>query len=134
LARHCRSSAFPRKHNPRYPAPDFLKARTLIGNVKAEGEMDEVTAGSKRIVEVLLDDSDPRPVWIQAWDGTNTIARALKTIEEDHPDKMAEVAGKIRFFFIWEQDNTYQSYIRSHWGKFAIPTIISDQFWAIAYQ
>ena len=40
----------------------------------------------------------------------------------------------MRFFFIWEQDETYQAYIRPHWGRFNIPTIISDQFWAIAYQ
>jgi hypothetical protein len=104
-----------------------------MGNVKAEGEMNEVTPGSQRIVEVLLDESDPRPIWLQAWGGTNTIARALKTIEEDHPDKMEAAAQKIRFYFIWEQDNTYQSYIRPHWGKFGIPTIISDQFLAIAY-
>lgn len=121
------------KHDRNYPTPEFLRSRTLLGNVKAEGEMEEVTAGSRRIVEVLLDDADPRPVWIQAWGGTNTIARALKTIEEEHPEKMAEVAKKIRFYFIWEQDNTYQSYIRPRWGKFGIPTIISDQFLAIAY-
>ena len=46
---------------------------------------------------------------------------------------MAEVAKKIRFYFIWEQDDTYQNYIRPHWGKFGIPTIISDQFIAIFY-
>jgi len=121
------------KHDPRYPTPAFLRARTLLGNVRAEGEMDDVTPGSQRIVEVLLDNSDPRPVWIQAWGGTNTIARALKTIEEQHPEKMAAVAAKIRFYFIWEQDGTYQSYIRPHWGKFNIPTIISDQFIALFY-
>lgn len=122
------------KHDPRFPTPEFLQSRTLLGNVKAEGEMEEVTPGSRRIVEVLLDDSDPRPIWIQAWGGTNTIARALKTIEEQHPTKMAAVAQKIRFYFIWEQDDTYQRYIRPHWGRFNIPTIISDQFWAIGYQ
>lgn len=122
------------KHDPRYPTPAFLQTRTLLGNVKAEGEMDEVTPGSQRIVEALLDDSDPRPIWIQAWGGTNTIARALKTIEEQHPEKMATVAAKIRFYFIWEQDDTYQSYIRPKWGRFNIPTIICDQFWAVAYQ
>jgi hypothetical protein len=122
------------KHDPRYPPPEFLRARTLLGNVKAEGEMQEVTPGSQRIVEVLLDDSDPRPTWMQAWGGVNTIARALQTIEETHPEKMAAVAKRIRFYLIWEQDLTYQSYIRPHWGKFNIPTIISDQFWAIAYQ
>ena len=122
------------KHDSGYPTPEFLQARTLLGNVKTEGEMEEVTAGSNRIVEVLLDESDARPIWIQAWGGTNTIARALKTIEEEHPEKMAAAAKKIRFYFIWEQDKTYQSYIRPHWGRFNIPTVICDQFWAIAYQ
>ena len=47
---------------------------------------------------------------------------------------MQMVADKLRFFFIWEQDNTYQSYIRPNWGKYNIKTIISDQFEAIAYR
>lgn len=121
------------EHDPAYPTPEYLRARTVLGNVKSEGEMVEVTAGSKLIVKVLLDESDDRPVWLQAWGGPNTIARALKTIEEEHPDRMAQVAKKIRFFFIWEQDNTYQTYIRPQWGKFNMPTIISDQFIAIFY-
>jgi hypothetical protein len=121
------------KHDRGFPTPTFLQSRTLLGNVKKEGEMDEITAGSQHIVKVLLDDSDLRPVWIQAWGGPNTIARALKTIEEEHPEKMAAVAKRIRFYFIWEQDRTFQSYIRPRWGKFNIPTIISDQFIALAY-
>jgi len=121
------------KHDSAYPTPEYLRQRTVLGNVKAEGEMDEVTAGSQLIAKVLLDQTDDRPIWLQAWGGPNTIARALKTIEQQHPERMAEVAEKIRFFFIWEQDNTYQSYIRPRWGKFGMPTIISDQFLAIAY-
>lgn len=122
------------KHDQNYPAPDFLKSVTFLGNVAAEGEMDSITPGSEHIVKVLLDSTDDRPVWLQAWGGPNTIARALKTIEEEHPDKMEYVANKIRFYFIWEQDSTYQYYIRPHWGKYNIQTIISDQFWAVAYQ
>ena len=122
------------KHDPEYPTPAFLRERTKLGNVESEGEMEEVTAGSELIVKVLLDATDERPVWLQAWGGTNTIARALKTIEEEHPERMAEVAGKLRFFFIWEQDATYQDYIRPQWGRYEIPTIISDQFEAIAYR
>jgi len=121
------------QHDRDYPTPEYLQTRTLLGNVRAEGEMKEVTPGSQRIVEVLLDDSDKRPIWIQAWGGPNTISRALKTIEEEHPERMAEVAKKIRLFFIWEQDGTYQSYIRPHWGTYNIPTIVSDQFVAFAY-
>jgi len=121
------------KHDKNYPTPEYLQSRTRLGNVEAEGEMDEVTPGSQLIVDVLLDESDDRPVWLQAWGGPNTIARALKTIEEQHPEKMEYVANKIRFFFIWEQDSTYQDYIRPNWGKYNIPTIVSDQFIAMAY-
>ncbi|MBN7810779.1 DUF1593 domain-containing protein [Algoriphagus sp. H41] len=122
------------KHDPDYPTPAFLRERTLLGNVKTEGEMTEITPGSELIVKVLLDETDDRPIWIQAWGGTNTLARALKSIEESHPEKMEYVAEKMRLYLIWEQDATYQEYIRPHWGKYNIPTIISDQFEAIAYR
>lgn len=122
------------KHDTNYPTVSYLKSHTFLGNVETEGEMDSITLGSQHIVKVLLDKSDNRPIWIQAWGGTNTIARALKTIEEDFPHEMDYVAEKIRFFFIWEQDDTYQSYIRKNWGKYNILTIISDQFEAIAYR
>ncbi len=121
------------KHDSRFPSPEYLQERMLLGNVKAEDEMDEITPGSQLIANVMLNEADDRPIWIQAWGGTNTIARALKTIEEDHPDKMASVSKKLRFFFIWEQDSTFQNYIRPHWGKYNIPTIISDQFIALFY-
>ena len=122
------------KHDKRYPTVEELRRKTFLGNVKQEGEMGFVTEGSQRIVEILLDKTDPRPIWIQAWGGTNTIARALKTIEEKYPSEMRRVAEKIRFYFIWEQDNTYQTYIRPHWAHFNIPTIICDQFEAVAYR
>jgi len=122
------------KNSKGYPTPEYLRAHSFLGNVASEGEMDSITPGSQQIVNVLLEKSDNRPVWIEAWGGTNTLARALKTIEEKHPERMAEVAKKMRFFFIWEQDSTYQFYIRPHWGKYNIPTIISDQFEAIAYR
>lgn len=121
------------KHDSSYPSPEKVGGMFLLGNVDTEGEMEKVTPGSQRIVDVLLDRTDPRPVWIQAWGGTNTIARALKTIEELHPEEMARVAAKIRFYLIWEQDDTYQKYILPHWGRFNIPTIISDQFIAYFY-
>jgi hypothetical protein len=121
------------QHDKEYPTPEYLKSVTFLGNVETEGEMDSITPGSRHIVKVLLDGTDDRPIWLQAWGGPNTIARALKTIQEEHPERMDEVAEKLRFFFIWEQDSTYQAYIRPNWGKYGIPTIISDQFTAIAY-
>ncbi len=121
------------KHDKKYPSPEYLNSITLLGNVESEGEMEKITPGSELIVKALLNESDKRPIWLQAWGGTNTIARALKTIEEQHPEKMDAVASKIRFYLIWEQDETYQTYIKPHWGKFNIMTIISDQFIAYFY-
>lgn len=122
------------KHDPSYPTYEYLRSRTVLGNAKAEGDLEAPSPGSELIVRSLLDASDPRPVWLQAWGGANTIARALKTIEEEHPERMAEVAAKCRLFLIWEQDETYQSYIRPAWVKYGILTIIADQFEAIAYR
>jgi len=115
-------------HDPDYPTPEFLKGKWKIGNINGIGEDSIRTEGAELIVKVLLDTSDSRPVWIQAWGGCNTISRALKIIQEDHPERMAEAAGKMRLFLIWEQDETYQNYIRPNWEKFNIPTIIAKIF------
>ena len=105
-----------------------------MGNASKEGEMTKDTEGAQLIADILLDETDNRPIWLQAWGGMNSIAKALKTIEEKHPDKMEAVAKKCRFYFIWEQDGTFQSYIRPKWAKpYNIPTIISDQFITFGY-
>lgn len=122
-----------RLHDPNYPSPEYLLSRWRVGNISKVGEYEERTEGAKFIAEILLDRSDKRPIWLQAWGGCNTFAAALKIIEEDYPERMEEVARKIRFYLIWEQDMSYQQYIRKHWEKFGIPTIISDQFDCIAY-
>ncbi|MEL0455895.1 nucleoside hydrolase-like domain-containing protein [Flavobacteriaceae bacterium SZ-1-7] len=119
-------------HDPNFPKPEYLLSKWKVGNIDGIGEDDIRTQGAALIAQVLLDD-DPRPVWIQAWGGCNTISRALKNIQEDHPEKMQEVAAKMRLFLIWEQDTTYQEYIRPNWEHFNIPTIISDQFDCLAY-
>lgn len=120
-------------HDPYYPSPDYLVNRWRVGNVDKVGEYQTRTEGAKLIAGILLDDTDKRPIWLQAWGGCNTFAAALKIIEDDYPDRMEEVAGKIRFYLIWEQDDSYQKYIRGSWEKYNIPTIIADQFDCMAY-
>lgn len=120
-------------HDPNYPSPEYLLSKWKVGNIDGIGEDEIRTEGAELIAQVLLDDSDSRPVWIQAWGGVNTISRGFKIIQEDHPEKMREVAAKARLFLIWEQDETYQDYIRPNWGQFNVPTIISDQFDCLAY-
>ncbi|MCP5547389.1 MAG: DUF1593 domain-containing protein [Akkermansiaceae bacterium] len=128
-------------HDANYPSPEYLQSRWKVGNITASsgaaagiGEDDIRTEGAKLIAEILLDDTDPRPIWLQAWGGCNTISRALKIIEEDHPTRMAEVAAKIRLYLIWEQDQTYKDYIFGSWEGLDVQTIIADSFDCIAYE
>lgn len=120
-------------HDKRYPSPDKLLNKWKVGNISAVGDYSERSDGARLIADVILDESDPRPVWVQAWGGCNTLAAALKIIQDDYPDKMEYAASKLRLFLIWEQDNSYQEYIRPNWERFNIPTIISDQFDCMAY-
>ncbi len=120
-------------HDPEYPSPEYLLSKWKVGNINGIGEDSIRTEGAEFIVKILLDSNDPRPVWIQAWGGCNTISRALKIIQEDYPERMEEAAAKMRLFLIWEQDETYQKYIRPNWEKYNITTIISDQFDCMAY-
>ncbi|HSC55502.1 MAG TPA: DUF1593 domain-containing protein [Phnomibacter sp.] len=120
-------------HDTNYPAPEFLLSKWKVGNINGIGEDSIRTEGAQLIVDVLLNKNDTRPVWIQAWGGCNTLSRALKIIQEDHPERMQEATNKMRLFLIWEQDKTYQQYIRPNWEQFNIPTIISDQFDCMAY-
>lgn len=121
------------QHDYRYPSPDYLLERWKVGNINGIGEDSLRTEGAEFIAKILLDEHDSRPVWVQCWGGCNTLSRALKIVQEDYPDKMDYVARKLRLYLIWEQDGTYQSYIRPNWEKYKIPTIISDQFDCMAY-
>jgi len=120
-----------KKHHPDYPSPGHLRDQVFVGNIAYEGDMAKSTPGSDRIAKVLLDE-DPSPVWIQAWGGPNTIARALRTIEEEAPEKMAAVSHKTKLFLITEQDATYRDYISKKWPD--VLAMVSHAYGAIAYR
>ena len=116
-----------------YPAPDYLMSEVFVGNIDSVGEMSKETPGSNHIVDVLLDSTKPSPVWLTVWGGTNTIASALKTIQEKYPDKMNEVSKKAIIYIILDQDNTYYDYIKPNWPD--IPVLYSQsQYRAIGYK
>lgn len=103
-------------HDGNYPFPDHLRNLIKVGNIGYPGEMDASTPGSELIREKILDD-DPRPLYIQVWGGTNTIARALYDIEQDYKDDenwlsiKEKIEKKVILTACGEQDNTYQNYI-----------------------
>jgi hypothetical protein len=122
-----------KKHDSDYLSPEYIQSQVFIGNILLEGDMREATTGSDHIAKVLLQ-PDTSPVWLQAWGGPNTIARALKTIQEDHPDRMVEVAKKTRIFLIAEQDNTYKDYIQKQWPGIMTLKSSYDSYGGISYR
>ncbi|MEZ5226310.1 MAG: DUF1593 domain-containing protein [Acidimicrobiales bacterium] len=109
-------------HDHRYPSPAHLASLVRMGNVANVGDMEHPTPGSDLIAEVLLDDN-PRPVFVQAWGGMNTIARALRSIEDTHidrpewPDIYERVTNKTVMTGFGFQDSTYEDYIEGHWPE-----------------
>jgi hypothetical protein len=109
-----------RRHDAGYPTPGELLSRVRIGNIDFEGEMSKDTAGSNLIRDLLLD-RDPRPLYLQAWGGTSTIARALRSIEErygasrDWARLKAKVSAKAVILASGFQDETYADYIAPTW-------------------
>ena len=109
-----------RVHDPNYPTPEYLRSKIREGNVEFDGDTSKDTPGSDLIKGVLLDDKGG-PVYLQAWGGQSTIARALKSIKaqyESSPDwpKIREkVSTKAIIQAFGDQDNTNASYIKPEW-------------------
>lgn len=116
------AKAYPnlRVHNSAYPTPGALKAKIRWGNVQFDGEMAHDTDGSNLIKSLLLDNEES-PVYLHAWGGQSTIARALKSIEEQYKGtpRWAEIRAKVvRKAVIHpsgDQDDTYAKYIAPNW-------------------
>lgn len=125
------------KHSKDYPKPEYLQSQIRIGNIDFEGEMAKDTDGSDFIKAKLLDD-DMTPLYLQVWGGTNTIARALKSIEDEYKNTpkwnkiYKKVCQKAIIYAILDQDATYKKYIEPNWKDIKV-YYNSNQFWCFAY-
>ncbi|KAK3626798.1 hypothetical protein LTR56_019616 [Elasticomyces elasticus] len=107
------------KHD-NFPSPQDLLRLVKVGNIDFEGEFNHDTDGSNLIRSLLLD-HDPRPLYLQAWGGTNTIARALLSIEETYNNTrfwshvQDTISRKAVIMASGFQDETYANYITKRW-------------------
>lgn len=96
-------------HESNYPSAERLL--TLVRDGQPGYGMAVVgtgrdTAGSRMIV-AALERPDPRPVWVTAWGGVNTLAQALHTIRETrNPDEAKRLVAKLRVYTISDQDDS----------------------------
>lgn len=126
-----------KSHDEEYPTAEYLRSVTKIGNISDKGEMEKETDGSKFLEELFLD-NDERKLYVQTWGGTNTTARALKSIEEKYKNteewnKIQEkINNKLVLYIILDQDESYNEYIAKNWPNIEI---INDRsnFWHFAY-
>jgi len=109
-----------RVHNARYPTPAELESKIRWGNVEFDGDISKDTPGSDLIRALLLDD-EPGPIYLLAWGGQSTIARALKSIQDRYegtpewPAIQQKVSRKAILSPSGDQDDTYANYIRPNW-------------------
>ena len=109
-------------HNTGYPSPENLKSKIRFGNIEFEGDISKDSEGSDLIKAVLMDNI-PGPVYVTAWGGQSTIARALKSIELEYKGKKEwtairkKIINKLVILPSGDQDNTYESYIKPNWPE-----------------
>ena len=124
------------RHAEGYPTPDYLRSITKIGNIGYEGEMEAPSEGSELIRARILD-GDERPLYLQVWGGTNTIARALLDIETAYrnrpewPALKEKITKKVVITACGEQDPAYRSYVAESWP--GIPFVKTLQMGSYAY-
>jgi Protein of unknown function (DUF1593) len=107
-------------HDPNYPTPEELKSKIRYGNIEFDGDISKNSPGSDLIKSLMLDDK-PGKLFITAWGGQSTIARALKSIQEQYEyttqwDAIKKkISSKVVLLPSGDQDDTYAKYIKPNW-------------------
>jgi hypothetical protein len=98
-----------------WPSPAYLRARTMLGSRKQGFDAlgsDNDSPGSELIIK-LADEDDPRPLWVLAWGGGNTLAQAIWRVKEDRsPEELKHFLQRVRIYTITDQDMSYQNRAR----------------------
>lgn len=125
------------QHADGYPTPEFLTEHTFEGNVTQPGEMDTDTEGSLFIKDCIMDDREDR-LLIQAWGGCNTIAAALRSIEEEYKDTdqweeiYNKICNKVVIVNDLDQDVIISDYFLTNWPN--LPVLLTYvQYTAMGY-
>ncbi len=107
-------------HEPDYPSPDVLKSKIRFGNIEFDGDFSKDSPGSDLIKSLMLDDK-PGKLFITAWGGQSTIARALKSIQDQYENTTEweaiknKISRKVVLLPSGDQDDTYTKYIKPNW-------------------
>jgi len=107
-------------HDADYPTPEYLMSKIRYGNIEFDGDISKDSPGSELIRSLILDDK-PGQLYITAWGGQSTIARALKSIQNQYEYTSAwesikkKISRKVVLLPSGDQDDTYATYIKPNW-------------------
>ena len=93
-----------------WPSADYIKSRAMMGSerggIKVIGEGND-SPGSELLIR-LADEDDPRPIYVAAWGGANTLAQAIWRVKQTRSDdEVRNFVRKFRLFTITDQDMQY---------------------------
>jgi len=96
------------KHASNFPEPSQLESVTYTGQPgygMAFVGHGMQSGGSRHIIDVI-DENDPRPIWITIWSGANTLAQALSDLKASRTEEQVKTAvAKLRVYSISDQDD-----------------------------
>ena len=95
-----------------WPSADYLTERAVMGSqhggIKAIGENND-TPGSNLLIR-LANEDDPRPIYVAAWGGANTLAQAIWRVKQTQTaEELKRFVRKFRLFTITDQDMGYDN-------------------------
>jgi hypothetical protein len=104
-----------RKHDPRYPTADKLRAVTFQGRDGTWAQSAEKVLGEGKDSEAsdaiikIVDRPDPRPVWVCVWGGPCELAQAIWKVQKTRsPAELDQFISKLRIYMIQKQDGSAQ--------------------------
>ena len=111
-----------------YPTPEYMRSIVRIGNIEFDGDISKDSPGSDLIKEKILDQV-PGKLFVTAWGGCSTIARALKSIQDEYEgsaqwnEMKAKIQDKVYLCLSGDQDDTFANYIKPNWPEIGVLNI-----------
>ena len=106
-----------------WPSAEYIRSRCAMGSQRAGigviGKANR-SPGSDLIIQ-LVDEDDPRPLWIASWGGANTLSQAIWQVKQERtPEQLSKFLKKLRVYTITDQDMVYgmrmnRSYSSHQW-------------------
>ena len=89
-----------------WPSADYMKSRAVMGSerggIKVIGEGND-SPGSELLIR-LADEDDPRPIYVAAWGGANTLAQAIWRVKQTRSaEELKRFVRKFHLYTITDQ-------------------------------